>query len=590
MEVMNRGLAAQAAMMALVASVLTLPGAGRAQQTTASVSVTSTEAFGVLARLAGTVWGENAEIAFEWAMPGEILSRPAIQENGIIQNLEIRRSLDGRSLIVRAADSGQTWPMALPSKDSFEVRSESGEFMTGCRLAGNGQMLMCEQSDGKGGRTPYQLPRSNVKARQAALASASEKSSALKMTADAEFSALASQYGSLAPFLSEIGSDGKFKLATGILVGTQTVGRHNRGRYQVAFQWNQDPKTGSTFLRETWLDDESGSSDVWVPKYSWVPAKNTSDGFLRTGGIDTNRKFATRPDGTMVGKGRLRNENYLTTRWIAYVSAGDKLIVRLYSGSDEAMREAPLEEYILSRGTLADYNQSLAKYQARIAAREQAKRSGGGDSGLFGAFALGTSAALAGGNVDQVMGAAMKGAEMTTSSEGARMMLAGEGDAMMRRGAIEAQNQTAYSTAPSTNTDRIGSTAGTSQSAQSTGYQSAQSGFGRGRLGQSSEPVAARKPVPTYFFVGMMPTESRPNNPMCYSTLFNVEIDWDERGVGNAGRHADAAKRYEAAFIEKCSRLGTVTPSKRPSAQGEGITSGFPRTSPRSEDYVVPIP
>jgi hypothetical protein len=63
-------------------------------------------------------------------------------------------------------------------------------------------------------------------------------------------------------------------------------------------------------------------------------------------------------------------------------------------------------------------------------------RGGGssGGSGLTGALAMATGAALAGGNAEQVMGMAMKGAELTTDNEMSRNVLAGQGDAMIAEG------------------------------------------------------------------------------------------------------------------------------------------------------------
>jgi hypothetical protein len=63
-----------------------------------------------------------------------------------------------------------------------------------------------------------------------------------------------------------------------------------------------------------------------------------------------------------------------------------------------------------------------------------AKSQGGGDSGLFGALAMGLGAAIAGGNAEQVMGMAMKGAELTSDNEMTRSVLSGQGDAMVAAG------------------------------------------------------------------------------------------------------------------------------------------------------------
>ena len=74
-----------------------------------------------------------------------------------------------------------------------------------------------------------------------------------------------------------------------------------------------------------------------------------------------------------------------------------------------------------------------AEQRQAALARQQAEASSG-NNGLFGALAMATGAALAGGNAEVVMGAAMKGAELTTDNEGTRRMLAGEGDQMIASG------------------------------------------------------------------------------------------------------------------------------------------------------------
>ena len=77
----------------------------------------------------------------------------------------------------------------------------------------------------------------------------------------------------------------------------------------------------------------------------------------------------------------------------------------------------------------------VRKGQAELEARLAQKSSqSGGDNGVLGALAMGVGAALAGGNAEQVMGMAMKGAELTTDNEMSRNVLSGQGDAMVASG------------------------------------------------------------------------------------------------------------------------------------------------------------
>ena len=78
---------------------------------------------------------------------------------------------------------------------------------------------------------------------------------------------------------------------------------------------------------------------------------------------------------------------------------------------------------------------------SRVAQREQQQASGG-NSGWLGGLIMGGVAAAAGGDAGMVMGAAMKGVEMTTDNEMTRNVLAGQGDAMIQS-SIDTQNQIA---------------------------------------------------------------------------------------------------------------------------------------------------
>ena len=93
----------------------------------------------------------------------------------------------------------------------------------------------------------------------------------------------------------------------------------------------------------------------------------------------------------------------------------------------------------ISPAQLAAYKQR--RRQAEAAAQE-AKSQSGGNNGFLGGLIMGGVAAAAGGDAGMIMGAAMKGVEMTTDNQMSRNVLAGEGDAMIQS-SIELKNQKA---------------------------------------------------------------------------------------------------------------------------------------------------
>ena len=78
------------------------------------------------------------------------------------------------------------------------------------------------------------------------------------------------------------------------------------------------------------------------------------------------------------------------------------------------------------------------KEQARLA--EIRRKNESGNSGWLGGLIMGGVAAAAGGDAGMVMGAAMKGVEMTTDNEMTRNVLAGKGDEMIQS-SVDLQNQ-----------------------------------------------------------------------------------------------------------------------------------------------------
>lgn len=78
--------------------------------------------------------------------------------------------------------------------------------------------------------------------------------------------------------------------------------------------------------------------------------------------------------------------------------------------------------------------------QAELAARKAQEKRASGNSGWLGGLIMGGVVAAAGGDAGMVMGAAMKGVEMTTDNEMTRNVLAGKGDEMIQS-SVDLQNQ-----------------------------------------------------------------------------------------------------------------------------------------------------
>ena len=91
-----------------------------------------------------------------------------------------------------------------------------------------------------------------------------------------------------------------------------------------------------------------------------------------------------------------------------------------------------------------------------------------------------------------------------------------------------------------------------------------------------------------YFRTGLVPTAQNTRNPLCYSTPFTITFMTDPRFVDGEQAQA-AAAQYVQLFLAKCSQLGRVD-SGTPSANVEGVTSGWPYPALHAEDKQVLIP
>lgn len=209
-------------------------------------------------------------------------------------------------------------------------------------------------------------------------------------------------------------------------------------------------------------------------------------------------------------------------------------------------------------------------WRARAQANRSARQTSGGNSGWLGGLIMGGVAAAAGGNAEMVMGAAMKGVEMTTDNQMSRNVLSGQGDSMIADGVQRRASQNRPVTGGGSNAQG--------------GSLAAAKPASRGTAGASLAKGSAN----AYFVVGMRPGDRNTRNPMCYSTVFSISFERDPNGWGDNGRAMAAMKPYEGAFLQKCSRNGQVDGVVNPAI--EGVSSGFPRPTPHREDTVVNIP
>jgi hypothetical protein len=226
---------------------------------------------------------------------------------------------------------------------------------------------------------------------------------------------------------------------------------------------------------------------------------------------------------------------------------------------------------LMTTAQVAEFNRLKASAEAQRLAN-----SSSGNSGLMGALAMATGAALAGGNAEQVMGMAMKGAELTTDNEMSRNVLAGQGDAMVAAGTqrMAAENQ---------------SVAGSSGSVGAAGADT-RAGVPMPAGSPATAPAAKSATVSTtaYLIVGMRPTEKNTRNPMCYSTPFQISYQSEENHWGDSGRAETAAMAYRGQFEAACSRHGEVYGVTSPHLQS--IHGGSPSADATSQDFVVRIP
>jgi hypothetical protein len=95
----------------------------------------------------------------------------------------------------------------------------------------------------------------------------------------------------------------------------------------------------------------------------------------------------------------------------------------------------------------------------------------------------------------------------------------------------------------------------------------------------------SEKSVRVWLAVPMKWKEGNTINPQCFSNIFTVNIAYDPKGWGNAGRMSEAVGSLESSFLEKCSQHGQTDGSVEWYA--EGISNQFERQRQHPQDYLV---
>ncbi len=338
----------------------------------------------------------------------------------------------------------------------------------------------------------------------------------------------------------------------------QLVGYWTSGGYVWRGQWDR----GKTIL----------TADVWTSagefayKFRFYVDATRE---LQAASGASNYKVAMLPDGNVFLDG-----------------TDDAIIWRSATAFDFENGRMKAGTYVRNDSQTAGWNGTFRKMSAGQAQafREQVKRydrqqASGGDSGLLGALAMATGAALAGGNAEHVMGAAMKGAELSTDNQMTRNVLAGQGDQMIAAGTQRMYEESAQRSASS------------SSSAQGAGPASRTASVSPppGALGQSAG-AGNGPPIRFYYVVSLVPTANDTRNPLCVSNVVTLDARLDADPWGRRAKAAPLVEAYRDKFVSECSRLGRITSLGNLYYTIEGVDSGWPYPSFHPSDRKVMLP
>jgi hypothetical protein len=484
-------------------------------------SIPNAEAWGAMARLAGTSWldrGNGTVWEFSWVEPGEIMTWRAHRRDG---EFVYRAAVNAKALVAVEVQS-QVALLAPQSRDVFVLGGPDVGWryymrVTGTRLTTQAELFKngAWVPSTSGLREFQPLSAAEAAAAIGALvpkqnafrAGAAAKEAAQRAEAAAKEAELKTPWGRVSA-----------------MAGRRFTGSNDEGQWVLTFAWQKWWKKWDAvgaFLQK--YGERKG--------YQEYIYNDLSQGKVRFQADDSSTdKFFFQPDGSF---------GYFHVRYRLLPDG------RLEVAHGKWNKEN--NSFTLRNGPWIWRPFSDAENRQRIAQIERSKSQSGGDSGMLGGLMAGVGAAIAGGNAEMVMGAAVKGMEMSTDNQQVRNVLAGEGDAMIASGlnTMNAGNSSAGGSGPSYTQSP------TPASSRNSGHS------------------LTRKTIQAYFWIGttakIATHAGEPDdghNTHCQSNIFPVTIDWAESGEGNLGRASAVLDPMKSAFIDKCNRTDPSRPTQ----------------------------
>jgi hypothetical protein len=529
-----------------------LQAAVAATATTAD-SVPNAEAWGAMARLAGTSWldRDNGTVwEFSWVEPGEIMTWKAHRRDG---EFVYRAAVNAKALVAVEVQS-QVALLAPQNRDVFVLGGPDVGWryymrVTGTRLTTQAELFKngawVPSSSGLREFRPLSAAEAAaaigalVPKQNAFRAGAAAKEAAQRAEAAAKEAELKTPWGRVSA-----------------MAGRRFTGSNDEGQWVLTFAWQKWWKKWDAvgaFLQK--YGERKG--------YQEYIYNDLSQGKVRFQADDSSTdKFFFQPDGSF---------GYFHVRYRLLPDGRLEVAHGKWNKSDNS--------FTLRKGPWIWRPFSDAENRQRIAQIEQSKSQSGGDSGMLGGLMAGVGAAIAGGNAEMVMGAAMKGMEMSTDNQQVRNVLAGEGDAMIASGlnTMDAGNSNAGGSGPSY-----------AQSAAP------------GSSGSSTHSLT-RKTLQAFLYVGTEPRIATKagepddgHNTHCQSNIFNITVDWDpslEAEGANLKYVNPVLDGMKSTFIDKCNR---TDPSRPTVGIAEWWVDGFNDPQPgrqlRTGDREVTMP
>ena len=483
-------------------------------------SIPNADIWGAMARLGGTAWLDPADGTvweFKWDEPGEVMTWSTHRPSG---DLVYRVAINAKGSVSLLDAQSHATALAPQNNDVFMFGGEDVGWRGYVRVT---RTRMSSQTDElKNGtwttiktREFQPLPSSAVAAAIAALV---PKQAAYQADVVAKEAA---QRAKVAAKEAELKTPWGMMSA---MAGRRFTGSNDQGQWVLTFAWQKWWKKWDAvgaFLQK--YGERKG--------YQEYIYNDLSQGKVRFQADDSSTdKFFFQPDGSF---------GYFHVRYRLLPDGRLEVAHGKWNKADNS--------FTLRKGPWIWRPFSDAENRQRIAQIEQSKSQSGSDSGFLGGLMAGVGAAIAGGNAEMVMGAAMKGMEMSTDNQQVRNVLAGEGDAMIASG--------------------LNTMSGGSSNGGGSSYAQSSNAPSSGTAGHS----LTRKTIQAYFWIGTTPKiATQPgevddgHNTHCQSNVFSVTIDWDpslEASGGNLKYANPVLDGMKSTFIDKCNRADPSRPT-----------------------------